>query len=82
VEAAVSDPMDRVFALLERYRDQMQRGTAAWAVRWGNMALEVVTAAEGSRTHSPERGGRKIRLVVQADTPAARSIGVGWHDSF
>lgn len=41
VEAAVSDPVDRVFALLQRYRDQMQREHCRMGCPMGNMALEV-----------------------------------------
>lgn len=41
VEAAVSDPVERVFALLQRYRDQMQREHCRMGCPIGNMALEV-----------------------------------------
>jgi TetR/AcrR family transcriptional regulator, transcriptional repressor for nem operon len=41
VEASVSDPVDRVFALLQRYRDQMQREHCRMGCPLGNMALEV-----------------------------------------
>ena len=41
VEAAVVDPVDRVFTLLQRYRDQMERGQCRMGCPMGNMALEV-----------------------------------------
>lgn len=41
VEAAVSDPIERVFALLQRYRDRMQREHCRMGCPMGNMALEV-----------------------------------------
>ena len=41
VEAAVADPVDRVFALLERYRSQMQREHCRMGCPMGNMALEI-----------------------------------------
>ena len=41
VEASVADPVGRVFALLQRYRDQMERGQCRMGCPIGNMALEV-----------------------------------------
>jgi len=41
VEAAVTDPVGRVFALLERYRGQMQREHCRMGCPMGNMALEI-----------------------------------------
>jgi TetR/AcrR family transcriptional repressor of nem operon len=41
VEAAVENPVDRVFALLERYRSQMQREHCRMGCPMGNMALEI-----------------------------------------
>jgi TetR/AcrR family transcriptional repressor of nem operon len=41
VESKVSDPVERVFALLQRYRDHMERGHCRMGCPLGNMALEV-----------------------------------------
>jgi AcrR family transcriptional regulator len=41
VEARVTDPVDRVFALLQRYRDGMERERCRMGCPMGNMALEV-----------------------------------------
>jgi AcrR family transcriptional regulator len=41
VEAAVANPIDRVFALLQGYRDRMEREGCRMGCPMGNMALEV-----------------------------------------
>ena len=41
VEAAVANPVDRVFALLQGYRDRMEREDCRMGCPMGNMALEV-----------------------------------------
>jgi TetR/AcrR family transcriptional regulator, transcriptional repressor for nem operon len=41
VEARVADPVDRVFVLLQGYRDRMQREHCRMGCPIGNMALEV-----------------------------------------
>ncbi|HEY1303373.1 MAG TPA: TetR/AcrR family transcriptional regulator [Vicinamibacterales bacterium] len=41
VEARVADPVDRVFALLQGYRDRMVREHCRMGCPMGNMALEV-----------------------------------------
>jgi AcrR family transcriptional regulator len=41
VEAAVENPVDRVFALLQGYRDRMERQGCRMGCPMGNMALEV-----------------------------------------
>lgn len=41
VEQAVTNPIDRVFALLQGYRDRMERESCRMGCPMGNMALEV-----------------------------------------
>jgi TetR/AcrR family transcriptional regulator, transcriptional repressor for nem operon len=41
VEASTSDPVARVFALMQRYRDGMQREHCRMGCPMGNMALEI-----------------------------------------
>ena len=41
VETAVTNPIDRVFALLQGYRDRMERESCRMGCPMGNMALEV-----------------------------------------
>jgi AcrR family transcriptional regulator len=41
VEQAVANPIDRVFALLQGYRDRMERESCRMGCPMGNMALEV-----------------------------------------
>jgi TetR/AcrR family transcriptional repressor of nem operon len=41
VETAVTNPIDRVFALLQGYRDRMEREGCRMGCPMGNMALEV-----------------------------------------
>ncbi|HET9193430.1 MAG TPA: TetR/AcrR family transcriptional regulator [Vicinamibacterales bacterium] len=41
VERAVTNPVDRVFALLQGYRDRMERESCRMGCPMGNMALEV-----------------------------------------
>jgi len=41
VEAAVANPIDRVFALLQGYRDRLERHGCRMGCPMGNMALEV-----------------------------------------
>jgi AcrR family transcriptional regulator len=41
VEAAVANPIDRVFALLQGYRDRMEREGCRMGCPMGNLALEV-----------------------------------------
>jgi len=71
VEAAVSDPTDRVFALLERYRDQMQREHCRMGCPMGNMALEVSDGNPKARAlihQNFENWANRVASWFEADT--------------
>ncbi len=49
VEAATADPVDRVFALMEQYRDGMARAGCHMGCPIGNLALEVSDSHPAAR---------------------------------
>jgi len=68
VEASASDPVARVFALMQRYRDGMQREHCRMGCPMGNMALEI------------SDGNPKARALVHKNFENWASRVASWFD--
>jgi len=68
VEASASDPVARVFALMQRYRDGMQREHCRMGCPMGNMALEI------------SDGNAKARALVHKNFENWASRVASWFD--
>lgn len=68
VEASTADPVARVFALMQRYRDGMQREHCRMGCPMGNMALEI------------SDGNAKARALVHKNFENWASRVASWFD--
>jgi TetR/AcrR family transcriptional regulator, transcriptional repressor for nem operon len=77
VETAVTNPIDRVFALLQGYRDRMEQHTCRMGCPMGNMALEVSDSNTRARAlvhNNFENWASRVEAWLAADSRLPRTV--------